>query len=127
MLAVSPTTESLYVAVPEFAAELSDFMSWGLDIVVPDEPDPGFEYWQTLSWENADTYQADLVIVDERGWPDNVEEVEASQPTWQTIEAVAAGAVDIWPAYWVRNHTDYANSLDRLTAAINAADPDLVS
>jgi iron complex transport system substrate-binding protein len=126
VLAVSPSTDGLYVAVPEHAAELADFMSWGLDIIVPDEPDPGFEYWQTLSWENADRYQGDLVIVDERSWPANVDEAAASQPTWPTIKAVAAGSVAIWPAYWVRNHSDYANSLDRLTEAIVAADADLV-
>jgi iron complex transport system substrate-binding protein len=126
VLAVSPSTDALYVAVPEFAAELADFMSWGLDIVVPDEPDPGFEYWQTLSWENADMYEADLVIVDERSWPANVEEANASQPTWHTLEAVAAGNVAVWPAYWVRNHSDYANSLERLTEAISNADPNLV-
>jgi iron complex transport system substrate-binding protein len=100
-------------------------VSWGLDVVVPDSPDEGFEYWETLSWENADTYQADLVIVDERSWPANLGQAEA-QPTWQTLDAVAAGAVAIWPAFWVRNHDDYADALDRLTQAIEAADPDLV-
>lgn len=45
VLAVSPTPESLYVAVPEYAAELADFTDWGLDLVVPDSPDAGFEYW----------------------------------------------------------------------------------
>ena len=124
-LAVSPTAEGLYVAVPEHSAELSDFVSWGLDLVVPDSPDEGFEYWETLSWENADKYQADLVIVDERSWPANVEEAEAI-PTWQTLAAVAAGNVAIWPAFWVRNHADYADALDRLTATIEATDPNLV-
>ena len=125
-LAVSPTNEGLCVAVPEHSAELSDLVSWGLDVVDPDSPDAGFEYWETLSWENADKCQADLVIVDERGWPANLEQAEA-QPTWQTLSAVVAGAVEIWPAFWVRNHADYADALDRLTAAIERADPDLVS
>lgn len=126
VVAVSPTTEGLYVAVPEHAAELSDFTAWGLEIVVPAEPDPGFEYWQMLSWENADLYQADLVIVDERGWPDNVEQVAAGQPIWNSIPAVAAGQVAVWPAFWLRNHGDYADALERLTDAVDAADADLV-
>jgi iron complex transport system substrate-binding protein len=125
VLAVSPTAESLYVAVPEYAAELSDFLAWGLDLVVPEHPDEGFEYWQTLSWENAATYQADLVIIDERGYPSNLETAEA-QPTWETIEAAANGAVAVWPAYWLRNHSDYATALETLTVSIEAADEHLV-
>ncbi len=78
-------------------------------------------YWETLSWENADKYQADLVIVDERGYPSNLEEAEG-QPTWSFLDAVAADAVAVWPAFWVRNHADYAMALERLTAAIEAAD-----
>ena len=126
VLAVSPTAESLYVGVPEHSAELSDLAAWGLDLVVPDRPDEGFEYWETLSWENAGKYQADLLIVDERGYPGNVEEAKG-QPTWSLIEAAAADAVAVWPAYWVRTYADYAMALDRLTAAVDAADPQLVA
>jgi iron complex transport system substrate-binding protein len=126
VLAVSPTPESLYVAVPEHAAELSDFTEWGLDLVVPDNPDDGFEYWETLSWENADKYQADLLIVDERGYPANLEQAER-QPTWQALDAAAVGAVAVWPAYWVRTYDAYAGALEDLTATIEQADEQLVS
>jgi iron complex transport system substrate-binding protein len=125
VLAVSPTEESLYVAVPEHSAELSDFTDWGLGLVVPDSPDEGFEYWETLSWENADKYQADLLIVDERGYPANVDDAEA-QPTWDSLEAAAADAVAVWPAYWVRTYDAYAGALEDLTEAVESADPDLV-
>jgi iron complex transport system substrate-binding protein len=124
-LAVSPTPESLYVAVPEHAAELSDLVGFGLDVVVPDEPDPGFEYWQTLSWEEADRYQADLLLIDERGYPDNLAEAERV-PTWTSLTAAAAGAVAVWPAYWLRNYDDYAAALEQLADAVEAADADLV-
>jgi iron complex transport system substrate-binding protein len=125
VLAVSPTPESLYVAVPEYAAELADFTDWGLDLVVPDSPDAGFEYWETLSWENADKYQADLLIVDERGYPANLDDAQR-QPTWQALQAAEAGAVAVWPAYWVRTYEDYAGALEQLTASIEEADADLV-
>ena len=125
VLAVSPDAEGLYVAVPEYAAELSDFVAWGLGLIVPERPDPGFEYWETLSWENADTYQADLIIVDQRGYPANLELAE-DQPTWSSLTAAEAGAVAVWPAYWVRTHDAYAGALEELTAAIDAADEDLV-
>jgi iron complex transport system substrate-binding protein len=124
-LAISPTAESLYVAVPQYASDLSDFVSWGLDIVVPQHPDEGFEYWETLSWEAADTYQADLLLIDDRGAPGNLD-VAKDQPTWTAITAAAAGAVADWPAYWLRNYAAYAAELDDLTAAISAADENLV-
>ncbi|HVL51929.1 MAG TPA: ABC transporter substrate-binding protein [Actinomycetota bacterium] len=125
VLAVSPSEEGLYVAVPEHAAELADFMDWGLDIVVPEKPDPGFEYWETLSWENAGKYQADLVIVDERSHPANLDDAK-KRPTWRFLKAAQTEAVAIWPAYWVRNYADYSMALDRLTEAISAADENLV-
>jgi len=78
-----------------------------------------------LSWENADKYQADLVIIDERGYPANLEQAQ-QQPTWPAIEAAAAGAVAVWPAYWLRNYADYAAALERLTTAITDADEHLV-
>lgn len=125
VLAVSPSEEGLYVAVPEHSAELADFVAWGLGLVVPERPDPGFEYWETLSWENADRYQADLIIVDERHYPSNLDLAE-DQPTWTTLAAADAGAVAVWPAYWVRTYEDYAGALEDLTAAIETADEDLV-
>jgi iron complex transport system substrate-binding protein len=125
VLAVSPSEEGLYVAVPEHAAELSDFVDWGLGLIVPETPDPGFEYWETLSWENADRYQADLIIVDQRGYPANLE-LAQDQPTWSSLTAAEAGAVAVWPAYWVRTYDAYAGALEELTAAVAAADEDLV-
>jgi iron complex transport system substrate-binding protein len=124
-LAVSPTPESLYVAVPEHAAELSDLVGFGLDVITPDEPDPGFEYWQTLSWEEADRYQADLLLIDERAYPGNLDEAE-QVPTWTSLAAAAAGAIAVWPAYWLRNDADYADALEALADAVEAADPHLV-
>jgi len=124
VLAVSPTAESLYVAVPAGAAELSDFVSWGLNIIEP-EPDPSFPYWETLSWENAAKYQADLIIYDDRVGTTGLDQAEA-QPTWSLLTAVEAGAVTNWPAFWLRNYTAYADQLDNLSDVIETTDEHLV-
>lgn len=123
-LAVSPSTEVLYVAVPKHSAELADFTSYGLDITVPDDPDPDFSYWENLSWENADKYQPDLVLFDDRTFDESMKTAEA-QPTWSSIEAVDAGAVVAWPAYWMSTYQAYAQQLDLLSDAVEKADPDL--
>jgi iron complex transport system substrate-binding protein len=124
VLAVSPSQDALYVAVPDDSAELSDFRAWGMDLVDPDSPEAR-GYFENLSWENAGKYQGDLVIVDDRGGP-AARELAESMPTWTSLQAAAAGAVTDWPTYWVRSSAAYATELDELTAAIEAADPDLV-
>jgi iron complex transport system substrate-binding protein len=120
-LAVSPSTDLLYVAVPKHAPELLDFRRWGLDVTVPDNPDKSFPYWENLSWENADKYQPDLLLIDDRSYPANLRQAER-QPTWDTIEAAAAGSVVPWPGYWVHTYEDYAEQLEELTRAITDAD-----
>jgi iron complex transport system substrate-binding protein len=123
-LAVSPSTDLLYVAVPEHAPELLDFQRWGLDVIVPDNPDKAFPYWENLSWENADKYQPDLLLIDDRSYPANLKQAER-QPTWETIDAAVAGAIIPWPGYWVHTYDDYAEQLEALSAEIEQADPDI--
>jgi iron complex transport system substrate-binding protein len=127
VLAVAPTPDNLAVANPGYNAELLDFIAWGMDVIVPDAPDDGFEYWESLSWENADKYQPDLLIVDQRTYPEAVEEAERTQPSWKFLKAAAADAVAEWPAWYLRNYSAYADALDALTTAVQGADPNLVA
>ncbi len=123
-LGVSPAADLLYVAVPEHSAELTDFTEWGLDVTVPRDPDPKFPYWENLSWENADKYQPDLILMDDRTYDTSVKTAE-KQPTWKKIKAADEGAVVPWPAYWISTYAAYAEELDKLTDSIEEADPDL--
>ncbi len=52
-------------------------------------------------------------------------ETALAQPTWTLMRAAAEGQVAEWPAFWLRNYAAYAGALEKLTAAIAAADPDL--
>ena len=121
-LAVWAGPDALYVAATAGAAELMDFKAWGLNLIDPEVADDR-GYWETLSWENADKYQPDLILVDNRQAA--TMETALAQPTWTLMKAAAAGAVADWPAFWLRNYRAYAGELDRLTAAINAADENL--
>jgi iron complex transport system substrate-binding protein len=123
-LAVAPAEDMLYVAVPEFSTSLTDFKDWGLAVIDPDSPQPDFPYWEYLSWENADKYQPDLLLVDDRGYDDNVALGEA-QPTWTKIVAADAKAYASWPGFWVHTYAAYAGQLEQLTASITAANPDI--
>jgi iron complex transport system substrate-binding protein len=124
--AMSPTDDMVYVANPEYAPELLDFQAWGLNVINPDKPDPDFPYWENLSWENADKYQPDLILYDGRAYTPTInEETAKKQPTWFAIRAAKDGAVVSWPAYWLHTYGHFATELDRLTAAIQAADPNV--
>ena len=123
VLAVSPTVDAIYVAAPAGASELSDFVSWGMNITAPVVADDR-GYWETLSWENASKYQPDLLLIDDRYGATTLAAAK-QQPTWTQMKAAAADAVVDWPAFWLRNYVDYAAELDQLTAAINAADENL--
>lgn len=117
-------TDALYVAATEGASELMDFAHWGLKLITPEVADDR-GYWETLSWEKADKYQPDLVLVDNRS--DATIETAKAQPMWTAMKAAAAGQVTDWPAFWLRNYKAYAGALDKLTAAIEAADENLTN
>ena len=123
VMAVSPSSSSLSIAVPGEFAELSDFKAWGLDLVEP-QRDADSSY-QTLSWENANLYPADLLLVDDR-WGRASLDAIAYQPLAQRLPAVAAGQLDAWPAGWIRNYRVYAEQLDKLSEVIEASDADVV-
>lgn len=120
-LAISPYDADYYVAVPEYAPELHDFQVWGLGVIDPDSPDEDFPYWETLSMENADKYQPDVLLFDDRNYPGNKDTLDA-QPISREIAAYAAGAYTTWPAYWLHTYSDYTAQLERLTAFILIAD-----
>ncbi|MBJ3785494.1 ABC transporter substrate-binding protein [Devosia sediminis] len=121
-LAVWAGEDALYVAATGGASELMDFASWGLKLIDPEVADDR-GYWETLSWENADKYQPDLILVDNRSA--QTMETALAQPTWTLMKAAEAGQVTDWPAYWLRNYGAYASELAKLTTAINAADENL--
>jgi len=123
-LAISPYDDKYAVAVPKYAPELLDFQKWGLDVITPKTPDKDFPYWETLSFEKVDQYQPDLLLFDDRNYPNNYETLEKA-PTAQTIEAFKAKAYTTWPAYWMHTWSTYADQLNRLTGEIEKADPDL--
>lgn len=118
-LAVWAGTDALYVAATAGSSELMDFASWGLKLIDPAIADDR-GYWETLSWEQADKYQPDLILVDNRS--KTTIETAKGQATWTTLRAAAAGQVSDWPAFWLRNYAAYARELDKLSAAIDAAD-----
>ncbi|MFC4127007.1 ABC transporter substrate-binding protein [Nocardia rhizosphaerae] len=120
VLAVSASPELCYVSDPRAAADLSYFTELGVDLVVPDQVDPG-GYFQSLSWEMADRYPADLILLDDRAsglQPDAL----AGRPVWRSLPAVAAGQVAPWSPIFRFSHAATAPLLERLAATLRGAE-----
>ena len=65
VLAASGAADVFYASNPKIAADLAYFRSSAWTIVVPTKLDTG-DYFESLSWENADKYPADLIMLDSR-------------------------------------------------------------
>jgi iron complex transport system substrate-binding protein len=112
----------LSIARPSEFPDLLSFRALGLDLV---EPDAGDQYYETLSWEQADRYPADLILHDTRAFSLQPEQL-AAYPTWTTLPAVRAGQVGRWSAEVRLSAQGYAAALEDLAAAVRAARADVV-
>ncbi|UGT54260.1 ABC transporter substrate-binding protein [Nocardia asteroides] len=119
VLAASASPELFYASDPRASADLSYFTELGVDVVVPDQVDPG-GYFQSLSWETADRYPADLILLDDRDSSLQPNAL-ADRPVWRNLPAVAAGQVAPWSPIFRFSHAATAPLLERLAASIRDA------
>jgi iron-desferrioxamine transport system substrate-binding protein len=114
--------DGIYIAMPEFFADLSYYRELGLDIVEGDSDD----YYEQLSWEQIGKYPADLILTDIRTFA--LPRDQMSQfPTWNALPAVAAGQVGDWSAEPRFNYTLAAPVIRDLTAAVKNARTDITA
>lgn len=118
VLACSGAADLFYVSDPGASADLSYFAELGVEIIVPENTENGF--FEALSWENADAYDADLLLLDNRSsalQPAALDE----KPTWNELPAVQAGQVVPWVTEPRYSYAGCAPVLEDLAAAVRAA------
>lgn len=95
--AVSMTPEDFYVSNPAANPDLGYYREeLGLDIIQPEEADlDEGGYWQTLSWEEADLFDADIALWDARGGQANLDKLR-SEPVWGRTTAAKNDAYVPW-------------------------------
>jgi iron complex transport system substrate-binding protein len=121
-MAASGTVDQLYVAVPSGYADLLTYQELGMEVV---EPDTDEEFWETLSWEEVDTYEADVLLGDSRGG--TVEQiVEAIPEAARSIPPIQAGQLARWEVMLSPGYANLARVLTDLTDVVEASDPDVV-
>ncbi|NJP47512.1 ABC transporter substrate-binding protein [Actinacidiphila epipremni] len=118
VLACSASADSFYVSTPSSAADLTYYKSLGVDFVVPNKVEGGF--FETLSWENADKYKADVLMLDDRTATLQPKDL-IGRPTWQQMPAVKAGQIHPWPSEPIFSYAKCADQIEALTKAISAA------
>lgn len=115
--------DNVYIAKPEFFADLAYYKELGLDIVEGGGTD---DYWETLSWEQVGKYPADLILTDTRTFALSKQQM-AEFPTWNAVPAVAAGQLGDWSAEPRFNYTLAAPVIRDLTAAVKNARTDIAA
>ncbi|MFD9073073.1 ABC transporter substrate-binding protein [Streptomyces lasiicapitis] len=116
VMAMTGDADQMYVAVPDSYCDLNYFKDLGVEFVEGKKSDE-WGFWEFLSWENADKYHADLIMVDNRSSALNEQQL-AKKPTWNKLPAVKAGQTVPWSMEERYSYAGYAPVLEQLAAAI---------
>ncbi|RAJ59831.1 iron complex transport system substrate-binding protein [Streptomyces sp. Amel2xB2] len=116
VMAASGAPDLMYVSDPSANADLRYFKELGVDVVVPEKvSEQGF--FEELSWENADKYKADVIMLDNRTQALQPPALK-SKPTWSDLPAVKAGQVTTWDAEPRFSYAGAAPLLEQLAKAV---------
>jgi len=123
VLVVSSDKDNLYVCKPEFFADLAYYRDLGLDIVNGAGSD---DYFETLSWEQAGKYPADLILTDSRTYALSRQQL-AAIPTWAQLPAVKANQLADWSTEPRFNPVLAAPVIRKLTEVVTGARTDITA
>lgn len=119
VLVGSGSADLFYVSSPATSADLKYFQSLGVEFVAPEKTDEG-GFFESLSWENAGKYKADVVLLDNRTGTLQPEQLKA-KPTWAEMPAVKAGQITPRVTEPIYSYEKCAQILEELTKSIQNA------
>lgn len=121
ILLASGGADAFWVVNPPEYPDIVHMVNAGLNVVTPSKVDEG-GFFQTLSWENADEYDADVILYDTRTQALKPEEM-MKKPTFAKLPAVEAGQLYPWSAEAPFSYQGYATFLEELVANLKKAKP----
>ncbi|MFD6417842.1 ABC transporter substrate-binding protein [Streptomyces sp. NPDC060194] len=91
----SGSADIFYVSGVNLSADLEYFKELGVNIVEPPKKALAASggWFENLSWENVDTYDADIIMLDNRTGTLQNADLKKAKPTWAKLPAVKAGQV----------------------------------
>ncbi|NKZ05669.1 ABC transporter substrate-binding protein [Actinomadura latina] len=119
VLAASASPDLFYASSPDMNTDLIYYKELGVDLIVPGNLDKN-GYFENLSWENADKYKADVIMLDSRTQALQPKDL-GSKPSWKDLPAVKAGQVVPWNAEPRFSYEGCAPLLEAVAAALNSA------
>ncbi|WP_377270943.1 ABC transporter substrate-binding protein [Peterkaempfera sp. SMS 1(5)a] len=119
VMACSGSADIFYISKPASAADLRYFTELGVQFVAPEKTDGG-DYYESLSWENAGKYHADLLLLDNRSTSLQPKDLTA-KPAWNDLPAVKAGQIAGWDAVPRFSWAGSAPLLENLAKAVSGA------
>ncbi|TMR12091.1 ABC transporter substrate-binding protein [Nonomuraea turkmeniaca] len=119
ILMASGGADAFWVVNPPEYPDIVHLTQAGLNVVTPSKVDEG-GFFQTLSWENADEYDADVILYDTRTQALKPEEM-MKKPTFAKLPAVKAGQLYPWNAEAPYSYQGYADFLENLVANVKKA------
>ncbi|MGC4189866.1 MAG: ABC transporter substrate-binding protein [Thermomicrobiales bacterium] len=122
VVAISATADEVYIGNPASASDLIYFAELGvgfMELVGSAEVVSGL--FQELSWEQINTYNADLYLNDDRVYALNDEQLLA-QPTFALLPAAKAGQVGSWSVEYITSFQGFTPILVALAETIRGAE-----
>ncbi len=120
VLACSGSKDLFYASNPDLSADLMYFQELGVHFVKPDNLDQG-GYFESLSWENAGKYDADLLFLDNRTATLQPEQLK-SKPAWRDLPAVKSGQIAPWSSEPRFSYAGAAPLLEDLAKSVEDAE-----
>ncbi|MEV0220020.1 ABC transporter substrate-binding protein [Streptomyces sp. NPDC050704] len=120
VMAMTGDDEQMYVGVPDSYSDLNYFKDLGVEFVEGKKSDE-WGFWEFLSWENADKYHADLIMVDNRSHALSLKDL-GRKPTWRQLPAVKAGQTTPWSMEERFSYAGFAPVVERLAAAVRKSE-----
>lgn len=121
-------SEGISFCRPATFPGLRQLQELGLELVVPEggatdvNEDFANFFFDSVSLELAGKYPADLILLDEDTAPEDM----AGVPTWAALPAVQAGQIAAFRRLGSWTYEQNAGEIEGITAAVRAANPDLV-
>ncbi|MFB4308015.1 ABC transporter substrate-binding protein [Actinomadura sp. GTD37] len=119
VLAASASPDLFYASSPDMNTDLIYYKELGVELIVPDNLDKN-GYFENLSWENADKYKADVIMLDSRTQALQPKDL-GSKPSWKDLPAVKAGQVVPWQPEPRFSYEGCAPLLEAVATALNSA------